>query len=577
MASLYVIRGRDNGQHFLLRGSSITIGRDTANQIQVHDTEVSRHHARIEIVDDKSLRLTDLGSSNGTFVNSRKVTNQILRSGDRVQVGGTLMIFTGGPEPLTPPANDVVNIVGKDTSMDLSQIRSSMQTPKERSNLSSVSGIAKTPNIASEDPGAVPLVSETAELRTHWEIVYLVGQAISRTVDLDDLLRQVLDLIFQWIACDRGCILMIDDVTSHLTPTHTRSRKQNLVNSRLEISRTILDYVVSRKEGVLTSNAQDDSRWNNVQSIVNLGIQEAICVPMLGRYGLVGAIYIDTSMSPGQYTERGQVSSFNEDHLKLLFAIASQAALAVEDTQFYRAMLQSERLAAMGQTIANLSHHVKNILQGVRGGSYLIEDGLRKEDFDVVRKGWGMVERNQDRISNLVMDMLSFSKERQPELVETDLGQTISDVVELMQSRAKELKVQLKWQDPQDLRAVSFDPEAIHRAILNVVTNAIDAAGSRELGIVEITAVADLAKKQIAVCVSDNGEGIAAQDRDRIFSPFESKKGARGTGLGLPVSRKILREHGGDVDVDSTPGHGTTFILHWPLQEVAGDSPTLID
>ena len=577
MASLYVIRGRDNGQHFLLRGSSITIGRDTANQIQVHDTEVSRHHARIEIVDDKSLRLTDLGSSNGTFVNSRKVTNQILRSGDRVQVGGTLMIFTGGPEPLTPPANDVVNIVGKDTSMDLSQIRSSMQTPKERSNLSSVSGIAKTPNIASEDPGAVPLVSETAELRTHWEIVYLVGQAISRTVDLDDLLRQVLDLIFQWIACDRGCILMIDDVTSHLTPTHTRSRKQNLVNSRLEISRTILDYVVSRKEGVLTSNAQDDSRWNNVQSIVNLGIQEAICVPMLGRYGLVGAIYIDTSMSPGQYTERGQVSSFNEDHLKLLFAIASQAALAVEDTQFYRAMLQSERLAAMGQTIANLSHHVKNILQGVRGGSYLIEDGLRKEDFDVVRKGWGMVERNQDRISNLVMDMLSFSKERQPELVETDLGQTISDVVELMQSRANELKVQLKWQDPQDLRAVSFDPEAIHRAILNVVTNAIDAAGSRELGIVEITAVADLAKKQIAVCVSDNGEGIAAQDRDRIFSPFESKKGARGTGLGLPVSRKILREHGGDVDVDSTPGHGTTFILHWPLQEVAGDSPTLID
>ena len=577
MASLYVIRGRDNGQHFLLRGSNITIGRDIANQIQVHDTEVSRHHARIEIVDDKSLRLTDLGSSNGTFVNSRKVTSQILRSSDRVQVGGTLMIFTGGPEPLTPPANDVVNIVGKDASMDLSQIRSSMQTPHEHSNLSSVLGVAKTLNIASEDPSAVPLVSEIAELRTHWEIVYLVGQAISRTVDLDDLLRQVLDLIFQWIACDRGCILMIDDVTNHLTPSHSRSRKQNLVNSRLEISRTILDYVVSRKEGVLTSNAQDDSRWNNVQSIVNLGIQEAICVPMLGRYGLVGAIYIDTSMSPGEYTERGQVSSFNEDHLKLLFAIASQAALAVEDTQFYRAMLQSERLAAMGQTIANLSHHVKNILQGVRGGSYLIEDGLRKEDFDVVRKGWGMVERNQDRISNLVMDMLSFSKERQPELVETDLGQTVSDVVELMQSRAKELKVQLKWQDPQDLKAVSFDPEAIHRAILNVVTNAIDAAGARELGIVEITAVADLAKKQIAVCVSDNGEGIAADDCERIFSPFESKKGARGTGLGLPVSRKILREHGGDVDVDSTPGHGTTFVLHWPLQEDAGDSPTLMD
>lgn len=579
MASLYVIRGRDNGQHFLLRGSTITIGRDTANQIQVHDTEVSRQHARIEVTDDKALRLIDLGSSNGTFINSRKVESQILRSGDRVQVGRTLMIFTGGPEPLTPPANDIVNIVGKAQPLELSHIRSSMHTPHEQGSLSSasgsVSGIAETLNVANNE--AMTPLDSIAEPRTHWEIVYLVGQAISRTVDLDDLLRQVLDLIFQWIDCDHGCILMIDDVSGHLTPTHCRNRKQSIANSKIDISRTILDYVVSKKEGVLTSNAQDDSRWDNVQSIVNLGIQEAICVPMLGRYGLVGAIYIDTLMSPGAYTERGQVSSFNDDHLKLLFAIASQAALAVEDTQFYRAMLQSERLAAMGQTIANLSHHVKNILQGVRGGSYLIEDGLRKEDFEVVRKGWGMVERNQDRISNLVMDMLSFSKERQPELVEADLGQTVTDVVELMQSRAKELNVQLKWQNQQDLSSATFDPEAMHRAILNVVTNAIDAAGARELGIIEISAVVDTSKKQIAVCVTDNGEGIAPEDRERIFSPFESKKGARGTGLGLPVSRKILREHGGDVDVDSTPGHGTTFILRWPLLEVTSDSPTLMD
>ncbi len=586
MASLYVIRGRDNGQHFLLRGASISIGRDAANQIQVHDTEVSRNHARIDVADDKTLRLTDLGSSNGTFVNSRKVENQVLRSGDRVQVGRTLMIFTGGPEPLTPPAPEAVNIVGNDSTIELSHIRSTMPTPHD-SKHSSLALPIESANRAMNDPSNPNSPEPSSDLhstgsqsvgpRTHWEIVYLVGQAISRTVDLDDLLRQVLDLIFQWIVCDRGCILMIDDVSGHLTPTHSRTRKTNSTSAKIEISRTILDFVVTKKEGVLTSNAQDDSRWNNVQSIVNLGIQEALCVPMLGRYGLVGAIYIDTSMTPGQYAERGQVSSFNEDHLKLLFAIASQAALAVEDTQFYRAMLQSERLAAMGQTIANLSHHVKNILQGVRGGSYLIEDGLRKENFEVVRKGWGMVERNQDRISNLVMDMLSFSKERQPELIETDLGQTVTDVIELMQARANELNVQLKWKNPQDLTTISFDPEAMHRAILNVVTNAIDAAGARELGIVEVTAIVELAKRQVAVCVTDNGEGIAPEDRERIFSPFESKKGARGTGLGLPVSRKILREHGGDIDVDSTPGHGTTFVLRWPLQKVAGDSPTLLD
>ena len=77
---------------------------------------------------------------------------------------------------------------------------------------------------------------------------------------------------------------------------------------------------------------------------------------------------------------------FNEEHLKLMVAIGHQAALAVEDTSYYSAMVQAERLAAMGQTIATLSHHIKNILQGIRGGSYLIEEGLKGDDPDVVRK-----------------------------------------------------------------------------------------------------------------------------------------------------------------------------------------------
>ncbi len=92
--------------------------------------------------------------------------------------------------------------------------------------------------------------------------------------------------------------------------------------------------------------------------------------------------------------------------------------MAIEDTFYYSALVQSERLAAMGQTIATLSHHVKNILQGIRGGSYLIEAGLDRNDTDAVRRGWGIVDRNQERISNLVMDMLTFSKEREPEKVE---------------------------------------------------------------------------------------------------------------------------------------------------------------
>ena len=182
-------------------------------------------------------------------------------------------------------------------------------------------------------------------------------------------------------------------------------------DGRIAISRTILDFVMEKKEGVRTSNARDDSRFDAAASIVQAGVREALCVPLQGRYDIVGALYVDTYTSPGKLIQSGNQLRFTDDHLRLITAIGHQAALAIEDTFYYSALLQGERLAAMGQTIATLSHHVKNILQGIRGGSYLIEAGLERDDTDAVRRGWGIVDRNQDRISNLVMDMLTFSKE----------------------------------------------------------------------------------------------------------------------------------------------------------------------
>ena len=100
---------------------------------------------------------------------------------------------------------------------------------------------------------------------------------------------------------------------------------------------------------------------------------------MQGRYHVVGIIYIDTSISPQQGSSAAtRPGGFTEDHLKLMIAIGHQAVLAVEDTRYYSAMVQAERLAAIGQTIATLSHHIKNILQGIRGGSYLIEMGSQR-------------------------------------------------------------------------------------------------------------------------------------------------------------------------------------------------------
>jgi len=346
-----------------------------------------------------------------------------------------------------------------------------------------------------------------------------------------------------------------------------------------------LDYVTSHKEGVLTSNAREDSRWDTGESILQSGIREAICVPMQGRYDVVGAIYVDTAITAMHMVQTGTSKRFSEEHLKLMIAIGHQAALAVEDTSYYKAMVQAERLAAVGQTVATLSHHVKNVLQGISGGSYLIELGLKDHEDElakdqqgeaadleslakavsIIQKGWKIVERNQEKISTLVMDMLTFSKERDPEPAPTDINELVEEVVTMMQRRADDLDVKLIYKPAGEMPTLMFDPDGMHRAVLNVVTNAIDACDVAENATVEVVTDYQPEQKMLRVIVTDNGVGIDEEDLQKIFNLFVSQKGGRGTGLGLPVTQKILKEHGGRVLVKSKPGQGSRFTLELPV------------
>jgi len=566
-ASLFVIQGRDQGTRFELDSHSVSypLGRDTGNHIQLHDTEVSRRHAELRRNGDMFL-ISDLGSSNGTFVNNQRIQQQELSSGDQVQIGRTVMLFTGLGEAPSSSLGAQVNIVGTDSG-EQSRILHSVSR-EEGSRIFS-------PDLTM---GADTSQGQwLARARSNLQIMYRTALAVSHTLDIDQLLRRIMELIFEWVEADRGCIMLLDPESKQLRPKVRRDRKGHRSDERITISSTILDYVMQRCEGVLTSDAGQDDRFDTAASIVHGGVREAICVPMQGRYDVVGLIYIDTSTPPGHALDRitGKFSAnkFTEEHLKLMVAIGHQAALAVEDTNYYSAMVQAERLAAVGQTIASLSHHIKNILQGIRGGSYLIEMGLSDHDEDVVGKGWHIVERNQRKISALVMDMLTFSKEREPEFAAADLNAVVSEVIELMQSRSDELKVQLRWEPDATIPRLTFDSEGIHRAVLNIVTNALDACDQREDGRVIVRTEQLTQAGTVQVSVEDNGTGIDAENLKQIFNPFFSSKGARGTGLGLAVSQKILKEHGGQIHVESRPGEGSHFTLEIPAMP-AEDEPS---
>jgi signal transduction histidine kinase len=548
--SLFVIRGNDQGRRFELEEAIIRLGRDSSSPVQIHDTEVSRHHFELRR-NERDYLLSDLNSSNGTFINGQRVRQHRLATGDQIQVGSTLLLYTGPAEEPDEDLRRSVDIAATPAPDDQSRIIHSV-TQEEGSRIFEIEA-------------ELPQHSWLARARSNLQVMYRTALAVSHTLDIEQLLLRIMELIFEWVEADRGCIMLLDAKSGRLEPAVRRSRKGADPNDKITISKTILDYVQERKEGVLTSDARQDDRFSPAASILKLGVREAICVPMQGRYDVVGAIYVDTLSSPQQIIERGGANRFTQDHLKLMIAIGHQAALAVEDTRYYSAMVQAERLAAVGQTIATLSHHIKNILQGIRGGSYLIEMGLAEHDESLVSKGWSIVEKNQNKISALVMDMLTFSKEREPELAAGNVNAVVGDVVELVEAQAREAGVELAWQPADPMPELVFDAEGIHRAVLNVVSNAIDAAGEREAGgKVEVRARYQAEGPVVQIEVHDNGPGIPPEAIDKLFSPFASTKKGRGTGLGLPVSQKIVKEHGGRILVRNEPGQGACFLLELP-------------
>jgi signal transduction histidine kinase len=574
---LIVTKGVDEGKQFDVGGDRAGIGRDSSNRIKLHDTEISRRHAEI-VRTAEGYRLIDRGSANGTYVNNQSIRDVLLQAGDQIQIGQTILVYSAEARQSSwepPPSSDLADRISLISRQDL-----------------------ELPSAIVESIGEAEgsrILAHPEQVEGPWlknalaNLMYQATQAVSHILDLNQLLERILELIFRHLDADRGCIMLRDAPARELAsgggeppgpavlastefhPKAVRWRDGIDRQEKISISRTIMDYVLREKQGILVSDAARDERFQAAQSIVRHGISEIICVPMKGRHETLGVLYLDArtpSRDPlGSLVPGGRsIRKFTGEHLFLASAMAHHAALAVEETRYYQAMVQAERLAAVGQTIAALSHHIKNILQGLRSGSEILKMGLQDMDAVLLQQGWKNIEKNQAKIYDLVVDMLSYSKEREPNIESTDLNAVARDVIELLAPRAKELGIELTATLAEALPNCPADPEGIHRALLNIIGNALDAVEVAEAPRVHVTTMREEDADWLRFEVVDNGGGIPQEKINDIFRPFVSTKGARGTGLGLAVSRKILREHGGDILVRSQPGQGSSFILRLPLR-----------
>ena len=230
-----------------------------------------------------------------------------------------------------------------------------------------------------------------------------------------------------------------------------------------------------------------------------------------------------------------------------------------------------ERLRAIGETVATISHGIRNVLQGLRTGADAVELALRRGDVEMARRGWPIVARNLDRVSWLVMNMLAFSKDRPLEIAEVQLEAVVGEAVDLMRSTAERRRVRLSFEREDGLPPAPVDANAVHQAVVNLLANAVDAAPERT-GEVRVTCTLVAGAGTFAIEVADDGPGVDHAIRPRLFEPFASTKGLRGTGLGLTVARRIAERHGGRIGHRDRAPRGTVMRIELPSDRGDPDS-----
>jgi two-component system NtrC family sensor kinase len=234
-------------------------------------------------------------------------------------------------------------------------------------------------------------------------------------------------------------------------------------------------------------------------------------------------------------------------------------------------LLQSDRLASLGQLSASVAHEINNPVSGVLNLSMLMQrmlkdDGVPPERLPEFRKYLGQVTNETARVGRIVSDLLAFSRRGKPQRAQADLNRIVRTTLSLVEHKMKLSNVALTAAYGEDLPGVPCDASQIQQVVLNLLLNAAEATQTRPERRVSVTT----AKQDGAVLlqVADNGEGIPPENLSKIFDPFfTTKSEGKGVGLGLAVSYGIIEAHGGDIEVRSTVGEGTTFAVSLPLEQ----------
>lgn len=383
-----------------------------------------------------------------------------------------------------------------------------------------------------------------------------VAYFIDSIGNLNHLLSEIMRVSEKLLNAQASSVLLYDPKTKELYFEVALGKSgSKIVQKRVKMGQGIAGYAAATGKPVNVGDATRDSHFFKGFDVkTGFKTKSLLAIPLKRKNRLLGVLEI--------LNKKGK-KPFDKEDIALAKIIASQAAVAIENAQLYAEKIRTERMAAVGQTIAGLSHDIKNILTGLTGGAELVDTALENENEASLREGWQIAKRGIGKISDLVLDMLNYSREKGPNLQPTNINQIISNAVELYQEKMAQRKGTFRLSLDEQIKLVLLDPAGMERILMNLVSNSLDALPENN-GCITIQTNFD--REKLLIKVSDNGCGIPPDRLNNIFDIFFTTKGSKGTGLGLAVVQKIIKEHKGKIKVESQTGKGTGFTVTLPYR-----------
>jgi len=423
-----------------------------------------------------------------------------------------------------------------------------MSEPKHKSqSVSDAIGQADRPSRAAVQPGIA---------EDELQAVLSISQALAGKLELDRVLGVAVNTIAGIVGAEGASVLLIDPQTGgmsfHVTAGPDSEKAKTVA---LPPGAGICGHIARTGEPLIVNDAQNDPRlYRQVDGATGITTRNLLCVTLRSSERLWGVL---------ELINKHGGAEFNEHDLRLTEAVAAQIALAMENAHLHDQIVHEERMAAVGQTVSGLAHCVKNILNGIRFGSAVADRYLTAGQYDKAMEGWQVVRKNNQMLSNLVLDMLSLARDTKFHPFPTDVNDLAEQICKLVRDRAADDGIEIEFARDDELGEVMVDPTQLYRCLLNIVSNAVEACHNG--GRVRVRVRRGKNRPRCTISVTDNGPGIAPQHRDKLFTEFFTTKGSRGTGLGLAVTKKLITQMNGSITFHTVVGHGTKFVITLPI------------